>query len=57
VDPDPDQEGKIDPKIKEKSYNFPCFEVLDVIFSGAGGFSYSLKAFHGGLGMKILFLL
>jgi hypothetical protein len=52
------QAGKNDPPKIEKSTEFSCFEVLDVLFRGVEeGFSCSLGVLYGGLGIsKLQFL-
>ncbi len=42
------------PAKKRKIKETLCFEVLDVLFVGAGGFSCSLKALLGGVRIKVL---
>jgi hypothetical protein len=37
---------------KEKSEEISCFEVLDVLFGGAGGFYCSLKALRRAIRIK-----
>jgi hypothetical protein len=43
------QKGKNDPQNIERSKEFACFEVLDVLFLRAKGFSCSLCVLNGGL--------
>jgi hypothetical protein len=44
-------------KKKEKSEEISCFEVHDVLFWGAGGFSFSLRTFVEAYELKIYHLL
>jgi hypothetical protein len=46
--------ARITRKRKRKIKETLCFEVLDVLFVGAGGFSCSLKALLGGVRIKVL---
>jgi hypothetical protein len=50
------QESKGDPPKRKKGRNF-MFEVLDVLFEGAGGFSCNLKGLRRGIRIKIKKLL
>ncbi len=54
VDSDPDPGGQKWPTNIEKSKEFSCFKVLDVLFLRAAGFSCSLCVFYGGLGITKL---
>jgi hypothetical protein len=53
VDPDPGGQ-KLLTKI-EKSKEFSCFEVLDVLLWGVEGFSYSLGVLYGSIDINCNF--
>jgi len=52
LDADPYPEGKKDSQ--KRSEEISCFEVVDVLFLRARGFSCSMDVLHGGLGINVL---